>query len=145
MVTIDQVKQLETRIAKAIDHINGITGENALLKSRLDSVTSENTLLKTNLDGYQKRIEELEALIQRFKEDQARIEEGIIAALDRLNQFEDDVRKTIESPQAAAQMPADEPADRPLPADTCGEDIPLAEGDTDPADEAEPGSELDIF
>jgi FtsZ-binding cell division protein ZapB len=124
MVTIDQVKQLEARVAKAIDHINSITGENALLK--------------TNLDSYQKRIDELEVLIQRFKEDQARIEEGIIAALDRLNQFEDDVRKTIEPPPG-------ESAVRPLPADGRGEDIPSAETDPAPADDAEPGSELDIF
>jgi regulator of replication initiation timing len=139
MVTIDQVKQLVTRVAKAIDHINSITGENTLLKSRLDSITGENTLLKTNLDSYQKRIDELEVLIRRFKEDQSCIEEGIIAALDRLNQFEDDVRKTIEPP------PADEPSDRPSPEDGHGENIPSAETDPAPADDAEPGSELDIF
>jgi chromosome segregation ATPase len=83
MVTIEQVRQLESRVAKAIDYVNGVTGENTLLKAKLDS--------------YQRRIEELEVLIQRFKEDQGRIEECIVAALERLNRFEDDVQKTMSS------------------------------------------------
>ncbi|MDR1148395.1 MAG: cell division protein ZapB [Spirochaetaceae bacterium] len=94
MVTIEQVRQLESRVAKAIDYLN--------------KVTNENTLLKTKLDSYQKRIDELEVLIQRFREDQGRIEEGIISALERLNQFEDDVQKTITHVDSAP--PADETA-----------------------------------
>jgi hypothetical protein len=81
MVNIDQVRLLETRVTKAIDYVNRITDENTLLKSKLNS--------------YQKRIEELEVLIQRFKDDQTRIEEGIISALNHLNRFEDDVEKTL--------------------------------------------------
>lgn len=81
MVTVEQVRQLESKVAKAIDYIN--------------KLTDENTLLKNKLDNYQTRIDELEVLIQRFKEDQARIEEGILSALDRLNRFEDDVHRTI--------------------------------------------------
>jgi FtsZ-binding cell division protein ZapB len=81
MVTVEQARQLESKVAKAIDYIN--------------KLTDENTLLKNKLDSYQTRIDELEVLIQRFKEDQGRIEEGILSALDRLNQFEDDVHRTI--------------------------------------------------
>jgi chromosome segregation ATPase len=151
MVTIDQVKQLETRVAKAIDYVN--------------TVTNENTLLKTKLDSYQKRIDELEVLIKRFKEDQTLIEEGIIAALDRLNQFEDDMRKTITNgapravPQYAATetLPADESSAEcppPLSSDeehmNGNEDAYLqahlsTETDTVAADGTEPDSELDIF
>ncbi|MDR0689134.1 MAG: cell division protein ZapB [Spirochaetaceae bacterium] len=83
MVTLEQVKLLETKVVKALDFVNQVTGENTLLKKKLDT--------------YQKRIDELEVLIQRFKEDQGRIEEGIISALSRLNQFEDAVEKSLST------------------------------------------------
>jgi predicted nuclease with TOPRIM domain len=167
MVTVDQVRQLEARVARIIEHVNNLTGENALLKANLDNnadekallknnldnIISENTLLKTNLDSYQKRIDEMEVLIQRFKEEQARIEEGVIAALDRLNQFEDDMRKTIDS--QPVEVPTVEPQLAPPPShespvDDGGEDAvlqthPATEDDTATADETEPESELDIF
>jgi len=75
MVSLEQVKLLESRVTKAIDYLR--------------KVTEEKTLLKEKLDSYQKRIDELEVLVQRFKDDQSRIEDGILSALDRLNQFED--------------------------------------------------------
>ncbi|GMO26523.1 MAG: hypothetical protein Pg6A_13840 [Termitinemataceae bacterium] len=78
MVTIEQVKLLESRVIKTIEFVDHVTEENSLLKSKLESC--------------QKRIDELEVLIQRFKEDQAKIEDGIVSALDRLNKFEDDIR-----------------------------------------------------
>jgi chromosome segregation ATPase len=81
MVTFEQVKLLETKITRAIDFVDRVTGENALLRGKLET--------------YQKRIGELEVLIQRFKEDQSRIEEGILSALDRLNRFETEVEQTI--------------------------------------------------
>jgi predicted nuclease with TOPRIM domain len=168
MVTVDQVRQLEARVARIIEHVNNLTGENtllkadldnaadenALLKTNLDNITSENTLLKTNLDSYQKRIDEMEVLIQRFKEEQARIEEGVIAALDRLNQFEDDIRKTIDS-QPAGMSVVEPPQSVPppsyeSPADDGGEDAvpqtyPATGDNTATADGTEPESELDIF
>jgi hypothetical protein len=77
MVTLEQVKLLETKVVKAIDFVNRVTDENALLKGKLET--------------YRERIDELEGLVQRFQEDQGRIEEGILSALERLNQFEDAV------------------------------------------------------
>jgi chromosome segregation ATPase len=90
MVTLEQVKLLETKVAKALDFVSQVTGEN--------------TLLKEKLDAYQRRIDELEVLIQRFKEDQGRIEEGIISALNRLNQFEDAVEKSLLPIQNRAEL-----------------------------------------
>ncbi|MDR1108325.1 MAG: cell division protein ZapB [Spirochaetaceae bacterium] len=87
MVTLEQIKLLETKVVKALDFVNQVTGENTLLKEKLDT--------------YQKRIDELEVLIQRFKEDQGRIEEGIISALNRLNQFEDAVEKSLSIVQTS--------------------------------------------
>ncbi|MDR3161265.1 MAG: cell division protein ZapB [Spirochaetaceae bacterium] len=94
MVTLDQVKLLESKVAKALEFVGQVTGENTLLKEKLDT--------------YQKRIDELEILIQNFREEQGRIEEGILNALDRLNQFEDAIQKSLSGapfPAAAAASP----------------------------------------
>jgi hypothetical protein len=99
MVTLEQVRQLETKIAKTIEYVNRITGENNLLRGKLES-----SLL---------RVEELENLVQRFKEDQGRIEEGIVAALDRLNQFEDAIGRSLSAVQAMAVTPAGKPGAPP--------------------------------
>jgi hypothetical protein len=92
MVTLEQVKLLETKVAKAIDYVNQVSGENSRLRVTLDS--------------YRKRIDELEVLVQQFREDQGRIETGIISALDRLNQFEDAIEKSLS---AAGTVPAHDP------------------------------------
>ncbi|GMO33239.1 MAG: hypothetical protein Ta2F_09110 [Termitinemataceae bacterium] len=121
MVTIEQVKQLESRVSRVIEHVN--------------KVTDENTLLKGKLDAYQKRIDELEVLIERFKSDQNRIEEGIVSALDRLNKFEDDVERSgaKQKPVPVSPKEIEKPADLPV------EGLPK----DDHPEEAH--SELDIF
>jgi hypothetical protein len=81
MISLEQVKLLESKVAKAIDYVK--------------RVTEENKRLEATLESYQKRIDELEVLVQGFKEDQGKIEEGILAALDRLNQFEDAIEKSL--------------------------------------------------
>jgi len=77
MVTLEQVKLLESKVSRAIDYVKKVTDENRALKHKLDK--------------NQKRIDELEVLIHQFKDEQSRIEGGILSALDRLNQFEDAV------------------------------------------------------
>ncbi|MDR2418649.1 MAG: cell division protein ZapB [Treponema sp.] len=91
METFDHVKLLESKVVKAIDFVKRLTEENDQLKDQLDS--------------YQKRVDELEALIQSFKEEQGRIEDGILSALNRLNQFEDAIDKSL-SPSAS--VPSDD-------------------------------------
>jgi len=129
MVSLEQVKLLESKVTRAIDY--------------LKTVTEEKILLKEKLDSYQKRIDELEILIQRFKEDQSRIEDGILSALDRLNQFEDALESKL-SPESKLSV-----ENRILP-----EGLPSAETNTGPAprtSEAEEKNsepalgELDIF
>ncbi len=75
MLSLDQVRSLETRVAKALSYIDKLTSENAALRERLT--------------GYEGRIKDLEILIQDFQQDQGRIEEGILNALEKLNAFED--------------------------------------------------------
>ena len=94
MVTYEQVKLLESKVIKAVDCIRQLTEENSLLKGKLS--------------GYEKRIDELEALITHFKEDQGRIEKGIISALERLDQFEDAIDSALnvnKSPVKTGQKP----------------------------------------
>jgi predicted nuclease with TOPRIM domain len=93
MISLEQVQLLETRVAKAIEYAQKIAGENA-------SLISERAGLQAKLDATQKRIDELEVLVMHFKEDQGRIEDGIIAALDRLSQFEEAFEKSLkDTPQ----------------------------------------------
>ena len=83
MVSLEQVKLLESKVSRTIEYVKKVSEEKAQLKEKLDS--------------YQKRIEELEILIQRFKDDQSRIEDGILSALNRLNQFEDAVESRLSA------------------------------------------------
>jgi NACalpha-BTF3-like transcription factor len=57
----------------------------------------------SKLDVNQKRIDELEVLVMRFKDEQSRIEDGIISALDRLNQFEEAVEKSLRDKQTGGR------------------------------------------
>jgi hypothetical protein len=91
MITLEQVKLLETKVVRAIEYVERISKENFQLQGKLDS--------------YQKRIDELEVLIQKFREDQGRIEDGILSALDRLNKFEDAIEKSIAPPPPPSGVP----------------------------------------
>jgi hypothetical protein len=134
MVSLDQVKLLETKVAKAIGYAEQVTGENAALHEKLDA--------------YQKRIDKLEVLVQRFKEDQGRIEDGILAALDRLNQFEDAIEKSLDSrdKQGPGKKAGGSKAPTPVPAPEAETVIPeSAEADAaQAAGGAEGGEAADI-
>lgn len=80
MVTLDQINQLETKVEKAIQLIQ--------------SLKTENDSLRLEIHDKDKRIAELENLILVFKNDQIKIEEGIINALNHLSAFEDTVYQT---------------------------------------------------
>ncbi|MDR3147037.1 MAG: cell division protein ZapB [Treponema sp.] len=96
MINLEQVKLLETKVIRAIEYVERTSRENAQLQGKLDI--------------YQRRIDELEVLIRKFREDQGRIEEGILSALDRLNKFEDAIEKSFAPPpvEAAAKPEAPE-------------------------------------
>lgn len=77
MVNLDQIKQLEQRVSKAIE--------------LMQNLKDENDVLKLELHDRQKRIDELENIVLVFRNDQAKIEEGILNALNHLSAFEDAV------------------------------------------------------
>jgi chromosome segregation ATPase len=99
MITLEQVKQLEKKVVRAIDYVERISRENSQLQGKLDS--------------YQNRIDELEVLIRKFREDQGRIEEGILSALERLNKFEDAIEKSIAPPESG--LPSRRESDKVKP------------------------------
>lgn len=92
MVSLEHVKLLEDRIIRTLDHVQHVQEENSLLREKLDE--------------YKGRIDELEVLIKTFKDDQSKIEDGILAALDRLNQFEIAVERGISSVNGIASVAA---------------------------------------
>ena len=101
MINFEQVKLLETKVAKTIDYVDRLIKENAGLHR-------QEAEMQTRLESYQKRIDELEVLVMGFKEDQGRIEEGILAALDRLNQFEKAMEKSLREKPAGTKAAAKE-------------------------------------
>ena len=120
MVSLEQVKLLETKVTKTIDYVK--------------KVTEENTLLKKKLNSCQQRIDELEVLIKQFKDDQGRIEDTILSALDRLNQFEDALENKLKS---------DENPDNPSPKDPPAKVEPAEL--QNPVKPQQIDNELDIF
>ncbi|MCL2374572.1 MAG: cell division protein ZapB [Treponema sp.] len=135
MVSLEQVKLLESKVARAVDYVKKVTEENRAIKDKLDS--------------YQTRIGELEVLVRQFKEEQSRIEDGILSALDRLNQFEDAVERALSANENAP--PAKESA---LSAESVVSETPGSsqknapakkENEAQAASEPAAGEELDIF
>ncbi|MCL2231194.1 MAG: hypothetical protein FWC01_08885 [Treponema sp.] len=99
MVSLEHVQLLEQKVAKAIEHIQRLSAERTSLYEEIAS-------LKARLDGNQKRLEDAEMVVMRFKEDQSRIEDGIMAALNRLSQFEEAFESSITEEKPQAKKPA---------------------------------------
>jgi len=152
MLSLEQVQLLEDKVAKAIEFVKRVSAENAAL-------SSERASLITKLEANQKRLDELELLVMRFKEDQGRIEDGIIAALDRLSQFEEAFENGLQEKGGEKKTaPKKEKKPEPAPgARTAGSPAETSESkkhfeisEEDAKKNAEDGSEvseaeLDIF
>ena len=141
MINLEQVKLLETKVARAIEFVERLTRENAALRH-------QETEMQTRLESYQKRIDELEVLVTEFKDDQGKIEESILSALDRLSQFEKAMEKTLHKPGGKAKEQTSEAAagtDNPGEGQTCFEIPEAALAAAAEADDPASGGELDIF
>lgn len=126
MLSLEQVHALEARVEKAVNLIGALRAENNSLRSGL-----------TAAEG---RVAELEGLIREFQADQARIEEGIVHALKKLDAFEDAVH--------AAGVAADQVAPPPRPFEERAAPAAKVEASKKASpDEAvgEAGGDLDIF
>jgi TolA-binding protein len=74
MISLEHIRTLDEKVKKAV--------------KALGDLRSENQTLKQKLADYQKRIEELEKLIDDFKKDQGEIEQGIMNAITQLETLE---------------------------------------------------------
>jgi FtsZ-binding cell division protein ZapB len=105
MVTLEQIKLLESKITRAIDVVTRLNEENLRLK---------------------KRNGELEELAEKLKNEKTRMQEEIFSVLDRFNLLEDAIDRSLDSlKDAKAQdLPAPQPAVpaaapvQPVPAQT---------------------------
>jgi hypothetical protein len=140
MISLEQIRLLEQKVTGAVGLIRTLKEENAALRRGLDSA--------------QRRMKELETLVEGFKTDQREIETAIVRTLRNLDDLEESA-----AAQAAANAPARGDAAAAAPAAVRG--AAPARGDT-AARHAEPvspkvapapiaearnptGNELDIF
>jgi chromosome segregation ATPase len=130
MVTLDQIRNLEAKVQRTVAYIS--------------ELKDENSLLQKNLEKYRERIDELEVLINGYKEDQNEIEQGIMSALSHLDRLEDDI---TGQPERKAEAGESEPI-REID-DIEGKIIRSAEEAEDTAEESpdldKKEGELDIF
>lgn len=75
MITLEQIRLLESKITRAIDLIRVLKEENSTLRKGLESA--------------QRRMRELETLVDGFKTDQKEIESVIVRTLHNLDELEE--------------------------------------------------------
>lgn len=75
MISLEQIRLLESKITRAIELIRVLKEENSTLRKGLESA--------------QKRMKELELLVDGFKTDQGEIESVIVRALHTLDELEE--------------------------------------------------------
>lgn len=132
MVTLEQIRQLDARVHRAVELI--------------DRLREENTTLKNRLSEYQRRIEELEVLISNFKEDQSEIENGITNALSQLAAIDDSAKPTNpEKGSQKAEQPLPKSATSPEPPQPPTRDEPQPSATTEEGESENQDAELDIF
>jgi chromosome segregation ATPase len=136
MITLEQIRLLESRITRAVDLIRVLKEENSTLRRGLESA--------------QKRMKELESLVEGFKSDQAEIESVIVRTLHSLDELEEGTSTRRAAAQNAATAPAGsaEPAAAKAHRQAVAESPPAAEArgrPEAPPPERAAKEELDIF
>jgi FtsZ-binding cell division protein ZapB len=146
VITLEQIRLLESKITRAIDLIRVLKDENGALRKGLESA--------------QKRMKELESLVDGFKTDQHEIESVILRTLHTLDELEESAsagrKQERAAPPAGGTAGASGPAvsRQEAAAPVRAHRAPAAEAPGDgqagaePGDDAEPRTakeELDIF
>ncbi|MBN2736782.1 MAG: cell division protein ZapB [Spirochaetales bacterium] len=88
MINLDQIQILENKVNHAVEIINRLT--------------KENKALKRTIENSQSRMQELESLLDQFKNEQDQIEKGILNALHQLDHLEDSLDSEV-STEAVSQ------------------------------------------
>ena len=124
MISLEQIRLLESKITRAIELIRILKEENGTLRRGLESA--------------QKRMKELETLVDGFKTDQREIESVIIRTLQNLDELEESTATGKKADHAGGSTPA-APAAAP-PAELKNPAAPPGALEPRP-----PKEELDIF
>ena len=101
MITLEQIKLLENKITRAIELIRVLKEENSTLRKGLESA--------------QKRMKELESLVDGFKTDQREIESVIVRALQHLDELEE-AASAARKPDSNGKRPSSAAEEPPRPA-----------------------------
>jgi len=144
MITLEQIRLLEGKITRAIELIRVLKEENSTLRKGLESA--------------QRRMKELETLVDGFKADQKEIESVIVRTLRNLDELEESTAAKRQERGAgghSAATPGVRAADIPaaaLPHDPEEQPeksapVPEPEGEPQPpeGEPRPPKEELDIF
>jgi FtsZ-binding cell division protein ZapB len=91
MITLEQIRLLESKITRAIELIRVLKEENGTLRRGLESA--------------QKRMKELETLVEGFKTDQREIESVIVRTLRNLDDLEESATAGKKGDRAAGGPP----------------------------------------
>jgi len=105
MISLEQIRLLEGKITRAIELIRVLKEENATLRRGLESA--------------QKRMKELEALVEGFKTDQREIESVIVRTLKHLDELEE-AAATARKPEQDGRRQASEEPHSPSSASALG-------------------------
>jgi len=138
MISLEQIRKLEEKVQAAV--------------TRISVLNKENETLRTQVAEYERRLGDLQGLVDAFKQDQDEIEAGIVSVLKHLDQLEDRVGDP-EEPQTPPprQLPDERTStheDNPAvpEAEPEPEEAPVEISEIDDADdESEEEPELDIF
>jgi chromosome segregation ATPase len=125
VISLEQVRALESRVEKAVSYIAALRTENAELRRRveeeqtfIDAAAAELEAAESGRAAADSRVAELERKlaeadaraaeladhIEEYKRDQLRIEEGIVHALEKLDSFEDLILgQTVSPPRGDAE------------------------------------------
>jgi hypothetical protein len=124
MITLEQIRLLDSKITRAIELIRVLKDENGTLRKGLESA--------------QKRMKELETLVDGFKADQREIETVIVRTLRNLDDLEESASAGKKGDRVAAG-----PSPEAAPASRAAETgpAPLSSAPESPATK----EELDIF
>lgn len=87
MISLEQVQILEQKVETAVAKINELMKENDFLRNKFSE-------LKVQSDELQKANAEMTVKLSIYEKNQPRIEQGIMKALERLNNVEDSVLHT---------------------------------------------------
>jgi hypothetical protein len=96
MITLEQIRLLEGKITRAIDLIRVLKEENGTLRKGLESA--------------QKRMKELETLVDGFKADQKEIESVIVRTLHNLDELEENAVAARKAEHSVDSAPLADPA-----------------------------------